>query len=345
MGLFVYTLDQSCEWDKIVRSFSNYDTYWLSGYVKAFQIHGDGIPYLFYYCDESTRGISVSMKRDISLDLHFKGLLPPNTYFDFSSPYGYSGWLIEGNNPEHLFCAYADWCRNNGIISEFVRFHPVLDNHTFHESAYDVIPLGNTIVMDLSSPEVIWANLTSKNRNMIRKAQKNGVRVYSGCYPSIFKIFKEIYNNTMDCVKANSYYYFNDDFYTSILNDLPHNAQVFYAMYDNQIIAAAVMLCSNGKMNYHLSASIKEYAYLAPTNLILYEAALWGCENGCKTLYLGGGVGSKEDSLYKFKKTFYRKDDVKRFYIGKKIYLQDKYDELVHMRDDMETGFFPKYRA
>ena len=50
------------------------------------------------------------------------------------------------------------------------------------------------------------------------------------------------------------------------------------------------MLMANGKMNYHLSGSIREFSNLAPTNLLLYKAALWGCANGCKTLYLGGGV-------------------------------------------------------
>lgn len=42
MGLKVFTLQQIEEWDRIVRSFENYDVYWQSGYVKAFEIHGDG---------------------------------------------------------------------------------------------------------------------------------------------------------------------------------------------------------------------------------------------------------------------------------------------------------------
>lgn len=45
----VYSLDKSEEWDNVVRSFKEYDVYWLSGYVKAFKIHGDGEPILFYY--------------------------------------------------------------------------------------------------------------------------------------------------------------------------------------------------------------------------------------------------------------------------------------------------------
>ena len=44
--------------------------------------------------------------------------------------------------------------------------------------------------------------------------------------------------------------------------------------------------------------------------VLLYKAALWGCEHGMKILYLGGGVGSGEDSLFKFKRAFYKGDDL-----------------------------------
>lgn len=345
MAFAVYDLSQSEQWDAVVRSFRDYDVYWLSGYVKAFQIHGDGEPLLFYYEDNDVRGINVVMKRDVADDKHFKGVLSRDIYFDFSTPYGYGGWIIEGENSEALFDAYEEWCRKNGIICEFVRFHPVVGNQKFSKNSYEVIPLGNTIAMDLSTPEAIWSNLHSKNRNMIRKAIKNGITIYSGRYPEIYRIFRDIYNGTMDKDNAEEYYYFGEEFYQSILNDLPQHAQVFYAVYEEKIIAASIMLATNGYMNYHLSGSIREYANLAPSNLLLYEAALWGCANGCKTLYLGGGVGSGEDSLYKFKKSFYKPDDVKRFYIGKKIYLQDKYDELLALREPIEIAYFPKYRA
>lgn len=67
----VYTLEQSEHWDAVVRSFKEYDVYWLSGYVKAFQIHGDGEPLLFYYEENETRGINVVMKRDVAKDERF----------------------------------------------------------------------------------------------------------------------------------------------------------------------------------------------------------------------------------------------------------------------------------
>ena len=343
--LVVYQLSESERWDSVVRSFQEYDVFWLSGYVKAFQIHGDGIPLLFYYEDNAVRGINVVMKRDVAQEKHFINIIPEGQYFDFSTPYGYGGWIIEGQNSDGLFSAYEEWCTNNGIVSEFVRFHPVIGNHIDSLKAYEVVPLGNTVALDLSSPEAIWANITSKNRNMIRKAQKNGVAIYSGRCPEIYKTFMEIYNATMDKDDAEEYYYFGSEFYQSVLLDLPQNAQVFYAVYEGKIIAASIMLAANGKMSYHLSGSIREFSNLAPTNLLLYEAALWGYVNGCRSLYLGGGVGSKEDGLYRFKKSFYRLDDVKRFYIGKKVLNHEKYEQLLEIRGKNDSSFFPKYRA
>ena len=344
--LTVYTLENSVEWDAIVRSFSSYDTYWLSGYVKAFEIHGDGVPMLFFYEDSVVRGINVVMKRDIAKDAHFSGKIAEGQYFDFATPYGYGGWIIEGEDTQALFDTYEVWCRENGIVSEFVRFHPVLENHEVAKEAYDVIPLGNTVALDLSSSDVIWANITSKNRNVIRKAEKNGVTIHRGHTPELYETFREIYNSTMDKDNADSYYYFAPAFYDSVYRDLAENAQIFYAELDGKVIAASIMLTANGRMNYHLSGSVREYSSLAPTNLLLYEAALWGCDNGCKTLYLGGGVGSGEDSLFKFKKSFYRKDDLPRFHIGKKILHTERYEELLSLRDNLpESGFFPRYRA
>ena len=118
---------------------------------------------------------------------------------------------------------------------------------------------------------------------------------------------------------------------------------------DGTVIAAAVILGENGRMAYHLSGSVKAYGSLGAMNLLLYEAALWGSANGYERFYLGGGVGSGEDGLFKFKRSFYR-GGLNRFYIGKRVFNQVVYEELVQIRCretafDRETAYFPAYRA
>ena len=161
--LTVYTLEQAEQWDTIVRSFKEYDVYWLSGYVRAFQIHGDGDPLLIFYDGEGARGINVVMKRDVAKDDRFKGKIEEGQYFDFATPYGYGGWIIEGESTERLFEEYERWIEKNGIISEFVRFHPMVKNHDASRPFYEVIQLGEVVHMELSSPEDIWNNISENS--------------------------------------------------------------------------------------------------------------------------------------------------------------------------------------
>lgn len=340
----IIEISQSKQWDDIVRSFSGYDVYYLSGYVKAFQIHGDGDPQLFYYEQDGLRAIYVYMKRKTAVE----------GWYDSITPYGYGGVLFEGDtfdaNLEAFWNAYVQKMKEESIVCNFVRYHPVLANAVPMKVVSEVIDLGKTVAFHLDSPEVIWQNIVPKNRNMIRKAEKNGIEIHHAADMDLFKDFVQIYNTTMDKDNAEEYYYFGEEFYKSIHEDLNGHYEMFYATYEGKIIAMSIMLFANKQMHYHLSGSVLEYRNLAPSNLLLYKAALWGCEQGYKTLHLGGGVGSGEDNLYKFKAAFNRESDY-QFSIAKMIFDHEKYDALVAERANRdpefnkESRFFPLYRS
>lgn len=337
-------LAHSDEWDEIVKTFEEYDVYYLSGYVKAFHIHGDGDPYLLYYEEDGLRAIYVYMRRETAL---------PGVY-DAVTPYGYGGVLFEGNNSEEnrraFWAAYLNKMQEERIVDNFVRYHPVLKNAEPMKLISNVIDLGKTIAMDLDSPEIIWENNVGTNRNRIRKAEKNGIIIEHGKSLELFDEFIPIYNATMDKDNAEEYYYFERPFYESIHNDLYDNYEMFYAKLDDKIIAMCIMIFANGRMNYHLGGSFMEYRKLNPSNLLHYKAAIWGCEQGFKTYHLGGGVGSCEDNLYRFKARFNKNSDY-QFSIGKQIFDQEKYDELVKIRRESDynfdetSHFFPLYRS
>lgn len=347
----IFNLSERQKWDEIVKSFPNYDVYYLSGYVMAFEVHGDGKPVLIYYTgDNGARAICVLMFRDVAKDTLFSGKIPAGRYFDAVTPYGYGGFIFDGEvDVAELTEEFHEVLRHNHVNSVFFRFHPVLANAMQNEDIVNVIPLGKTIAIDLSSPDVIWHNIISKNRNMIRKAEKAGVEIHHSSDPKFFEIFKEIYDKTMKSDHAEDYYLFKEQFYNSIGNDLKGNYEIFYATHEGMIISIAIMIFANNQMHYHLSGSLHEYRSLAPSNLLLYKAALWGYERGYITFHLGGGLGSGEDSLYKFKATFNRNSDY-RFAIGKTIIDQGVYDFLLELRNFSQEqkdniSFFPKYRA
>ena len=64
--LRVFGLDDEVLWRDIVKSFARHDVYHLPEYTKAFRLHGDGEPQLFYYESDETRAVNVVMKRDIA---------------------------------------------------------------------------------------------------------------------------------------------------------------------------------------------------------------------------------------------------------------------------------------
>ena len=340
----IINLDNSDKWNEIVTSFSEYDIYYLSGYVRAFQIHGDGAPTLLYYEENGLRAIYVFMKRNTAIE----------NIFDSVTPYGYGGVLFEGDtndeNLRHFYESYVQAMKDEHIVDNFVRYHPVLANAIPMKEISTVIDLGQTITLDLSSPETIWENITSKNRNTIRKAEKNGIEIHHGHTWEELKQFIPIYKATMQKDNAEEYYYFEEEFYRSILTDLEGHWELFYATLNGQMIATSIMLFANNKMHYHLSGSVFEYRNLAPSNLLLYKAALWGYEQGFKSFHLGGGVGSGEDNLYKFKAAFNRNSNF-RFSIGKEIFDDNIYKKLVDIRQkedaafNPESHYFPLYRS
>lgn len=341
-------------WNIIVKTYSSYDIYYIDGYLSAFRLHGDGEPILLSYQGNGLRGICVYMLRDIANEKWVTNDIKKGEWFDVVTPYGYGGWIFEGDTSyEKMACfwnEYISFMKEQHIVCAFTRWHALLQNQNILRGFSNIIDLGKTVHIDTSNVELIMQNIRSKDRTTIRKAVKNGVIVDHSNDPSLFEDFIRIYNSTMDKDNAEKYYYFEKEFYDSIVSDMPNNWEMFYALLDGKIIAMSIILFCNGMMHYHLSGSLLEYRKLNATNLILYEAAVYGAKHGYSKFHLGGGVGSGDDPLYKFKKSFNKNSD-NQFSISKDIFDKEVYQKIVSLRkkNDLsfneESSFFPLYRS
>ncbi|QCR31973.1 GNAT family N-acetyltransferase [Lysinibacillus sp. SGAir0095] len=351
--LSILTIDEKERWNEIVKSFQNYDVYYLASYVKAFELHGDGQPLLVFYEDQTIRAINVVMKRDLSKDKRFMGKIPTNTFFDFATPYGFGGFLIDGEIKEEavqrLEQEYRSFCQKEGIVTEVVRFHPVTKNSEALHTIYEIATLGKTITVEMESMDQIQENLVKSNKYKIKKSLKAGVEVSWGWDKELIEEFIALYNETMKGNNATDYYYFNQAFYMNVLQELTDQAMIVSAEYEKQKIAMAIILISNQQLHYHLSALNRDFSELRPMNILLYEVACWGLNNGYKTFHLGGGLGSREDNLYAFKRSF-NKNSNSVFKIGKKIFSERDYEMLLQIRREepdfvLNENYFPAYRS
>jgi hypothetical protein len=351
--LRVLGLDDEALWLETVKGFSDHDVYHMPQYTKAFRLNGDGEPLFVYYESGEIRAFNIVMKRDIATASPFAGRLPEGQLFDLATPYGYGGFLVEGDRSEaaimRLNTAYTEYCRDSGVVSEFVRFHPLLSNHIGLEPLYNITEMGKTICVDLSSHDVFTQNINPRTQNRIRKAQRECLGVGCGNSPEVYAQFADMYTETMTRAGAQPYYFFSPDFFQCVCDELVDNASVFYAVCHNRIVAMELVLFCNGKMHSHLQASLRDCQHLSPVPLLLYSESLWGMGNGISRFHLGGGLGSAEDNIYLFKSNFNKKSDT-RFYTGRRIFDQGKYDDLLRLRleaspDALRSGFFPEYRA
>ena len=337
--LNIIDFQQKDKWNSIVKSFHNWDVYYLQEYAMAFYLHGDGYPLLIEYKDGESHFCYVIMKSDVADDSNFQGKLERGKYYDFETPYGYGGPLnndpITRRSEEIFLLEMRDYAKHHSIVSQFIRFHPLLLNHKSAPNLFETKYLHDTIFINTESSEVIMKNMDSKNRNMVRKAMKNGVSIVRKDIRE-YHDFLPIYIETMRKDDADDYYFFNEEYFKAQI-ELEENACFFYAIKDERPIAAAIMYYNDKFIHYHLAGTHTEYRKYAPSNLLLYEVACWASKRGIKKFHLGGGL-TQDDSLFGFKKQF-NKEGRLPFVIGRTIFDHESYQELVRFRKTYDSRF------
>ncbi|WP_218143811.1 hypothetical protein [Planococcus faecalis] len=230
--LSIIDFQDNQKWDEVVKSFENYEVNYLNGYVNAFYRQGDGEPLLVYYNDNETRAINVIMKRDISKIEDLTNKIPANTWFDLSTPYGYGGFLIEGKNYEKVNKAYEKYCKEEGFICEFVRFHLINEYHLKYNGEIET----NTrnVVRDLEVPlDLMFMDFEHKVRKSIKKANKAELEIEVDLDGKRLNEFLSIYYGTMDRSNANKTFYYPKEFFEN-LNKMENNFVYLHVWYQKK---------------------------------------------------------------------------------------------------------------
>jgi hypothetical protein len=279
-------------------------------------------------------------------------------YFDVTSPWGYTGPLFRGAVQEDIakeFWSYVDnWYAENNVVTEFVRFN-FLDSHLFY-SGHSVHTLYN-VRGELKEDDVIWNNIQSKTKNKIRNAYKNNLEfvMYHGDIPEDkVREFYEIYISTMDRNQAVDTFYHTLDYFREFVAANLDCCAIGMVYRDGKAVSTELFLMTNDTIFSFLGGTFSDYFKYRPNDFLKMETIKWAREKGLKFYVIGGGL-KDNDSLYQYKKKFFRFDDDLQFFTGRKILNIEAYRELVSMAlpdypveeltaDSVSEGYFPKYR-
>lgn len=328
---------------------SNIDFYFDEYYGKLYEKAENGEACIFKFESEFGSVEHQFIKREIPAGkLPFEG-----TYYDIVSPYGYGGPVMTDVNPDNkekleaeFSKAFEEYCRENNIVCEFVRFHPIVENALDFKNTYNPKWDRNTLGTNLGAyDDPVSSEFTKHCRKRIRQALNKGVTYEVIEHPTDLSEFKEIYFDTMDRNEAGDFYYFDEEYFNKCIEHYGNNLLLVKAQFEGKTIAAGMYFLYNKWIHIHLSGTRHEYLYLSPAYILRYALTLWGKENGYELIHHGGGRSNDpEDTLFTFKEQFAVNTKFD-FYVGRKVWLADKYKEIcTYCKVDPDSSYFPAYR-
>lgn len=309
------------KWNKYLELFEpgQRDIYYNEEYVKLYE-------------NEESKAFCI-----VSREKEYIFLMPflrrkAGEYFDFETAYGYGGPITNTKDMAWISQTLAKvnaYFRAQNYICGFVRFHPLLDNADCCKNGMEVLYDRETVAINVGEPEEeIWSKqITSKNRNMIRKAEKNGLKYTAEYDFASLNEFIQLYEESMKRLNAEAFYFFKKEYYLKFSEQLRSHAFLGTIRKDEKLISAALFMYSEKYGHYHLAGSNYEYSGLGANNYLLWNAVLEMKKLGVRYFHLGGGYDrNPENSLLKFKKAFHKNTGC--FMIGKCIFNREVYDRI-----------------
>lgn len=328
------------QWSNFIARSINSDIYHSWQYH---QIDRTGQPVLFVYQEDTFFIALPFIKRDIE----------GSPWYDLTSVYGYAGPVsdkrFEDISVQSMISfrkLFLEFAREQKCVSVFSRLHPFSRQNLLLEKIGGVTGNGKTIYIDLNlSLEEQRGRYEKRLSRQIRNQRKKGYLIRESTDIDDIRAFTAMYTENMRRVAANRNYFFNEDYFIEILLNPKLSSKLLLVYDGDKMACGAVVFYSDSIIRNHLSATSEAYLKESPSKLLTDEISVLGRQLGLKYFHLGGGVGGREDSLFKFKSYFsgtWMNDYTWRF-----VPDPASYNLLLEMRGinkSTSSQFFPLYR-
>ena len=293
-------------WDQFVHRSASFDVYHTSSYHRVAQECDNVAPRLFVYIHENSF---------VALPLLFMGNElksgKNNTQFlDVASVYGYPGPISsEHPVPDRLrrnFCdALEEFLLEMKVATVSSRLHPLLPGPNILRGLGQINLKGMTVSINLRASEEVQYSQYRNNhkRNLARLTQRGYVTMLDEGFRYL-KEFSELYTEHMIRVGADDRYFFGEQYFSKLREELGNQMCLFVCRYGGQIASAALFFVCNKYAQYHLGAVAKSDVEYSPLKQVIDVARREFATRNYSVLHLGGGLGANKDSLFHFKAGF-----------------------------------------
>ncbi len=343
--------ERASEWDALLEQLPprQRDVFFTSEYLLLWEERGDGRALAAVFADGKDLILYPFLLRDLEkvdyLGAEFAGLR------DIGSPMGFGGPLIRQRTSEEAVAAFRaaldDWCRENDVVSEFVRFHPLLETRLGMQKYLEVEEAGRIVWCRLDQSSCsITDRLSAVTRRNVRRAREAGVTCGVETSEKAYDRFAELYLENALRRKALPAYRFDAAHFARLRRALGPQQVLIGARYQKELIAAALFVRGADFVHFHAMGVDRASSRLRPINLLFFEAMQWACDQGAKAINLGGGYRG-DDEFFRFKVGFAHQQAPRR--VGRAIHRFEDYARAEARRDDqgeiLDCGYFPVYRA
>lgn len=301
---------QTEAWLEVLRECPVHDFYHLPGYHALAERRGEGEALLLAYRDA---GCTIALPLLVRPASAIAGLDDLDSgEADATSVYGYAGPIashrpIPGPVREGFHAALRETLLKLRVATVFSRLHPLLPQAELLAGLGETIQRGKTVSIDLTQPiEAQRSAYRSNLRRDIRLLVGKGGSCVADPGNARLHVFAAVYREAMARLGAEEGYFFDDAYFEQLAGALGESMQLFVCLFEGRVIAGGVFTARNGIAQVHLTACLDEFVKMSPQKLLYDAGSIWARERGCSALHLGGGVGSREDSLFHFKLGFSR---------------------------------------
>ena len=345
VGLTVAGTADQAAWHEAVTRATQHDCFHLREYHVVAERRGEGTAQLYIYRDG---------EHLIAVPLLLRPIDPTRQrgWLDATSVYGYTGPVtshapLPSSVVSGFQAALAEELTRRRVVAVFSRLHPLIEQRETLAGLGECPTHGQTISIDLTlDPEEQEAHYSKSCRRTLRTLRDLGFVGLHDAEKRYLPEFVDVYLETMRRTSADSSYFLDRRHFETLTRELGPAVQLFVAIQDGTVAAATLATVCDGIVQDYLGGTRTEFLKFSPDRLVVDTERAWATRTGARVFHLGGGVGAREDSVFRYKAGF--SDRRHTFRTWRWVVRPDVYAELARaasVADEDESRFFPVYRA